>query len=268
MAKKEEESRLAQILRQELKAGRGLADALSNSYKERQRERNDFRKYFPKGGVAGLALQSMFGKPYQYRDRKTTQQQSVQTKTQTTNLSYTKKLVSNTSDMARDMRIMKINMIRLVSGMGIKAYNERSGVNRVPSKVNTNVKSGNSGPGNRSNVGSGILGQAVGGLFGAASFATDVAGGIVRGIVGVLGTGFKIGAGILGGVASVLGSVVGGALTLGGGLIGGIFRGLASAVSGMGLMGIIALAGAGFLAHRLSQSITVFWNERGRILQR
>jgi len=255
MAKKEEESRLAQILRQELKAGRGLADALSNSYKERQRERNDFRKYFPKGGVAGLALQSMFGKPYQYRDRKTTQQQTAQTKTQTTNLSYTKKLVSNTSDMARDMRIMKINMIRFVSGMGIKAYNEKNRVNRVPSKMNTNVKSGTASS-NRGNVGSGILGQAVGGLFGAASFVGDIAGGIVRGIVGVLGSGFKIGAGILGGVASILGSVVGGALTLGGGLIGGIFRGLASAVSGMGLMGIIALAGAGFLAYRLSQSIT------------
>jgi muramidase (phage lysozyme) len=253
MAKKEEESRLAQILRQELKAGKGLADALTSSYKERQRERSDFRKYFPKGGVAGLALQSMFGKPYQYKDRKTTQQQTTQTKTQTTNLSYTKKLVSNTSDMARDMRIMKINMIRFVSGMGIKAYNEK---NRVPSKVNTNVKSGTSGTSNRGNTGSGILGQTVGGLFGAASFATDVAGGIVRGIVGVLGSGFKIGAGILGGLASVLGSVIGGVLSIGGGVIGGIFRGLAAAFSGMGLMGVIALAGAGFLVYQLSKSIT------------
>ena len=76
--------------------------------------------------------------------------------------------------------------------------------------MNTNVKSGTSGTGNKSSAGSGILGQTVGGLFGAASFATDVAGGIVRGIVGVLGSGFKIGAGILGGLASVLGSVIGG----------------------------------------------------------
>lgn len=254
MAKKEEESRLAQILRQELKAGKGLADALTNSYRERQKERSDFRKYFPKGGVAGLALQSMFGKPYQYRDRKSAQQQNTQTKTQTNNLSFTKKIASNTDSMAKDMRIMKINMIRFVSGMGIKAYNEKNRSSRVSPKTNTNVKSGTSGGG--SNSGSGILGQAVGGLFGAASFVGDVAGGIVRGIVSVLGTGFKIGAGILGGVASILGSVVGGVLSVGGGMIGGIFRGLASAVSGMGLMGVIALAGAGFLAYKLSQSIT------------
>ena len=263
MAKKEEESRLAQILRQELKAGKGLADALTNSYRERQKERNDFRRFFPKGGVPGLALQSMFGKPYQYRDRKAAQQQDTQTKTQTTNLSYTKKLVSNTSDMARDMRIMKINMIRFVSAMGkmglkdsrgkaLKAYNESDKTTKIQPKGKSSSAAGRSGGGGSG----GPLGQVVGGLFGAASFATDVAGGIVRNLVGVLGTGFKIGAGILGGVASVLGSVVGGVLSVGGGIAGGLFRGLASAVSGMGLMGVIALAGAGFLAYRLSQSIT------------
>lgn len=263
MAKKEEESRLAQILRQELKAGRGLVDALSNSYKERQRERNDFRKYFPKGGVAGLALQSMFGKPYQYGNRKAAQQQAAQTKTQTTNLSYTKKLVSNTSDMARDMRIMKINMIRFVSAMGkmglkdsrgrpLKPYNESDKKTKIQPKGKSSSAAGSRSGGG----GGGVLGQVVGGLFGAASFATDVAGGIVRNLVGFLGSGFKIGAGILGGLASVLGSVVGGVLSVGGGIVGGLFRGIAGAISGMGLMGVIALAGVGFLAYRLSQSIT------------
>jgi hypothetical protein len=254
MAKKEEESRLAQILRQELKAGRGLADALSNSYREKQKERADLRRYFPKGGVAGLALQSMFGKPYQYKERQTTQQQTAQKKTQTANLSLTKRLVTNSDSMAKDMRIMKINMIRFVKGMGLKPYNERNVTSRVPSRTGTNrnttTNSGNGG------IGGGILGQAVGGLFGAASFVGDVASGIVKGIVSVLGTGFKIGAGILGGVASILGTVVGGVISIGGGVVGGIFRGLASAVSGMGLMGVIALAGAGFLAYRLSKSIT------------
>ena len=38
MAKKEEESRLAQILRQELKAGKGLADALKSSLQEKRKE--------------------------------------------------------------------------------------------------------------------------------------------------------------------------------------------------------------------------------------
>ena len=172
MAKKEEESRLAQILRQELKAGKGLADALTNSYRERQKERNDFRRFFPKGGVPGLALQSMFGKPYQYRDRKTTQQQTAQTKTQTTNLSYTKKLVSNTSDMARDMRIMKINMIRFVSAMGkmglkdsrgkaLKAYNESDKTTKIQPKGKSSSAAGRSGGGGSG----GPLGQVVGCLF-------------------------------------------------------------------------------------------------------
>ena len=250
------ESRLAEILRAELKAGKGLAEALSTSYKERAKERSDLRRMFPQYGVLGQVMRSVGGSAYKYGAPKSVAEKKEQKEKTVANVAV-KMMARNTSvlpAMARDMNIMKRNMQELVSIWGNrKITRAESGYLRVGQKRATpQTKQGGSTTQPRTNS---LLGNVAGGLFGAASFATDLAGGLIKGVLGVLGTGLKLGGGLLLGAASVLGSLFSGVIGIGGGLIGGLFRGLASAVSGMGLFGLIALAGVGFLTYQMSKSI-------------
>lgn len=249
------ESRLAEILREELKAGKGLANALSTAQKERAKERADLRRLFPQQGVLGQVMQSMLGKGYKYKAPLSADEKRDQTTKAitTTAIKVTAKNTAVLPAMARDMNIMKRNMQELVHIWGgRKATRAESGYLKVAQQKKTAPSSGKQGSGAPSSV----MGQVANGLFGAASFAADLAGGLVKGIVSVLGTGLKIGGGLLLGAASIFGSLFSGIIGIGGGLIGGIFKGLASAVSGMGLFGLIALAGAGFLVYQLSKSIS------------
>jgi len=251
------ESRLAEILRAELKAGKGLAEALSTSYKERAKERADLRKMFPQYGVLGQVMRSIGGSAYKYGAPKSVAEKKEQKEKTVANVAV-KMMARNTSvlpAMARDMNIMKRNMQELVSIWGNrKITRAESGYLKVAGQRRATPQTKQGGTPAQSKTNS-FLGNVAGGLFGAASFATDLAGGLIKGVLSVLGTGLKLGGGLLLGAASVLGSLFSGVIGVGGGLIGGLFRGLTSAVSSMGLFGLIALAGAGFLTYQISKSI-------------
>ena len=251
------ESRLAEILRAELKAGKGLAEALSTSYKERAKERSDLRRMFPQYGVLGQVMRSVGGSAYKYGAPKSVAEKKEQKEKTVANVAV-KMMARNTSvlpAMARDMNIMKRNMQELVSIWGNrKITRAESGYLKVAGQRRATPQTKQGGTPAQSKTNS-LLGNVAGGLFGAASFATDLAGGLIKGVLSVLGTGLKLGGGLLLGAASVLGSLFSGVIGVGGGLIGGLFRGLTSAVSSMGLFGLIALAGAGFLTYQISKSI-------------
>ena len=253
----QKESRLAQILRQELKAGTNLPQALAMANVASLREKGDYRNLFPKSGVLGQVLRASLGKGYQY-DR------SVQSTSSgrgaagnaagTLTAGATRLTARNTMvlpAMARDMNIMKQNIASLVRATGKKSFArpERNYLGMGPKKAKPGA-----GAGSSSSAGGGdsVLGK----LFSGAGFAASLASGIVSNIFSVMGSMLSFGGSLISGAVGILGSVLGGALNIGGGILGGVLGGLGSVVRGMGIFGIIALAGAGFLMYQISKNIT------------
>lgn len=253
----QKESRLAQILRQELKAGTNLPQALAMANVASLREKGDYRNLFPKSGVLGQVLRASLGKGYQYdRSIKSTSSGRGAAGNAAGNLTAgaTRLTARNTMvlpAMARDMNIMKQNIASLVRSTGKKSFAkpERNYLGMGAKKPKPGAGAGSSSP---AGGGDSVLGK----LFSGAGFAASLASGIVSNIFSVMGSMLSFGGSLISGAVGIIGSVLGGALNIGGGILGGLLGGLGSVVKGMGIFGIIALAGAGFLMYQISKNIT------------
>ena len=252
----QKESRLAQILRQELKAGTNLPQALAMANVASLREKGDYRNLFPKSGVLGQVLRASLGKGYQYdRSVKSTSagRGAAGNAAGTLTAGATRLTARNTMvlpAMARDMNIMKQNIASLVRATGKKSFArpERNYLGMGTKKPKPGAAAGSSSSGG----GDSVLGK----LFSGAGFAASLASGIVSNIFSVMGSMLSFGGSLISGAVGIIGSVLGGALNIGGGILGGLLGGLGSVVRGMGIFGIIALAGAGFLMYQISKNIT------------
>jgi hypothetical protein len=255
----EKESRLAQILRSELKSGKGMSDSLLNAFAANMKEQKDWRKVFPKQGVFGQVMRGVFGQGYRYGAKAQRESAGSSGSGLSSVTAGAIRITARNSmflpSMARDMNIMKQNMQLLVRASGRRAYSRpESGFNKIklgaPKKTAPKASSGAGGGA------ADIAGGVVGGIFSTFSFVSSLAGSIVKGLGSVLGTGLSIGGSLISGAAGLLGSVFSGIMGVGGGILSGVLGGLASIVSGMGIFGIIALAGAGYLAYAISKSVT------------
>lgn len=255
---KTSESRLAQILREELKSGGGLVSSLAIASSESQREKYDVRNVFPKTGVLGQVLEQVLGKGYRYGGRKSASA-SADSGTGAVGSAVSAGAVRLTARntmvlpaMARDMNIMKRNMQELVSIWGGKKsiktraetnYLRTGGRVKKPPSASTSATSPASGDTTLSKLSSGI------------GFVGTLAAGIVSGLFGILTSGLSFAGSVLGSAASLIGTALSGMMGIGGSVVSTIFGGLASVVSGMGIFGLVALAGAGFLVYQISKSI-------------
>jgi len=255
----EKESRLAQILRSELKSGKGMSDSLLNAFAANMKEQKDWRKVFPKQGVFGQVMRGVFGQGYRYGAKAQRESAGTSGSGLSSVTAGAIRITARNSmvlpSMARDMNIMKQNMQLLVRASGRKAYSKpEAGFNKFklggPKKQSPKAAPSSSGGVTD------IAGGVVGGIFSTFSFVSSLAGSIVKGLGSVLGTGLSIGGSLISGAAGLLGSVFSGIMGVGGGILSGVLGGLASIVSGMGIFGIIALAGAGYLAYTISKSVT------------
>lgn len=256
----EKESRLAQILRSELKSGKGMSDSLLNAFAANMKEQKDWRKVFPKQGVFGQVMRGVFGQGYRYGAKAQRESAGSSGSGLSSVTAGAIRITARNSmflpSMARDMNIMKQNMQLLVRASGRKAYGKpETDFHKFkiggPKKAAPKAASSSGGGGVTD-----IAGGVVGGIFSTFSFVSSLAGSIVKGLGSVLGTGLSIGGSLISGAAGLLGSVFSGIMGVGGGILSGVLGGLASIVSGMGIFGIIALAGAGYLAYAISKSVT------------
>ena len=256
----EKESRLAQILRAELKSGKGMSDSLLNAFAANMKEQKDWRKVFPKQGVFGQVMRGVFGQGYRYGAKAQKESAGTSGSGLSSVTAGAIRITARNSmvlpSMAKDMNIMRQNMQLLVRASGRKAYSQ-------PEKDFHKFKIGGpKKPSPKASPGAGaggvtdIAGGVMGGIFSTFSFVSSLAGSIVKGLGSVLGTGLSIGGSLISGAAGLLGSVFSGIMGVGGGILSGVLGGLASIVSGMGIFGIIALAGAGYLAYAISKSVT------------
>jgi murein DD-endopeptidase MepM/ murein hydrolase activator NlpD len=253
----QKESRLAQILRQELQAGTNLPQALAMANVASLREKGDYRNLFPKSGVLGQVLRASLGKGYQYgRSAQSTSAARGSAGSSAGALSAGAIRLTARNSMflpviARDMNIMKQNIASLVRATGKRAF---AGTERDYLKMGAKKPRPGAGAGSSSSAGGGD--SALSKLFSGAGFAASLASGIVSNIFSVMGSMLSFGGSLISGAVGIIGSVLGGALNIGGGILGGLLGGLGSVVRGMGIFGIIALAGAGFLMYQISKNIT------------
>ena len=194
------ESRLAQILRQELKAGTNLPQALAMANVASLREKGDYRNLFPKSGVLGQVLRASLGKGYQY-DRSAQSTSSGRgaagNAAGTLTAGATRLTARNTMvlpAMARDMNIMKQNIASLVRATGKKSFAkpERNYLGMGAKKPKPGA-----GAGSSSSAGGGdsVLGK----LFSGAGFAASLASGIVSNIFSVMGSMLSFGGSLISG---------------------------------------------------------------------
>lgn len=209
------ESRLAEIFRQELKKDKGLMAAFLTGAGERAKEKSDFRNYLPKSGITGAITERMFGKPYRAGSSNKNKDSKVE---RTGDISSSKYIPG----MAKDMNLMRLNMQKMVTIWGGK-----------PSKsVSTNMLKGTDTK-IASKEAKEDSGSSGGGLLGG---------------LGSLGGGLmSLGGSLFSGIASVFGGIASG--------VGGILGGLGKVFSGAGLIGLIAMAGIGWLISELFTNV-------------
>jgi hypothetical protein len=209
------ESRLAEIFRQELKKDKGLMAAFLTGAGERMKEKSDIRNYLPKSGITGAITERMFGKPYRAGSSNTNKDSKVERTRDISNSKYI-------PGMAKDMNLMRLNMQKMVTIWGGKpsksvSTNMLKGTDTKIAPKEAKEDSGSSG----------------GGLLGG---------------LGSLGGGLmSLGGSLFSGIASVFGGIASG--------VGGILGGLGKVFSGAGLIGLIAMAGIGWLISELFTNV-------------
>jgi hypothetical protein len=245
----EQKSRFEQIYRQQTQSGQGTFSALGSTARERAKERADLRRMFPNTGMLGAMLESAFGKAYKAGSKggkagaMSGGASSLDDKTLNVIRMNTAIFAKNSMvlpGMARDMNVMRQNITRLTKHTTgnaatradahfLKAKERESAYESAISKGSADKKS--------------AVGKVAGG-----------AGGIFKSLFGgigsILGGTLAIGGSIISTLVSGLGSVLG----IVGGVAGGILGTIGSAVAGMGIYGIVALAGAGYLISRMNKS--------------
>lgn len=245
----ERRSRFEQIYRQQTQAGEGTFSAIGSAARERARERADLRRLFPNTGMLGAMLESAFGKPYRAGQKggkagaMTGGASPLDDKSLNVIRMNTAIMAKNSMvlpGMARDMNVMRQNISRLTkhtTGSAatradthfLKAKEREASYESAIAKGSADKKS--------------AVGKVAGG---ASSLFKSLFGGIGSFLGGTLAIGGSIISSLVSGLGSVLGIV--------GGVAGGILGAIGSAVSGLGIMGIIALAGAGYMISRMSKS--------------
>ena len=227
------ESRLAEIYKQELKSG-GLFGAFVSALGERRKERTDFRRILPQSGITGAAFQKVFGRPYRYGSSggtmrtigggSTTDSSPAMTE-KITRLGITSTITAkNTSVlpmMARDMNIMRQNMQKMVKLSGGTPTNKadmffKRSLDRESMYESRFKKEGGSA---LTPVASTQSSQATTSMFG--------------GIGSIFSS-----------IASTFGSVA-----------GGLLSGLTNIFSKIGVVGMIAFVGIGWLIKQLFENV-------------
>lgn len=227
------ESRLAEIYKQELKSG-GLFGAFVSALGERRKERTDFRRILPQSGITGAAFQKVFGRPYRYGSSggtmrtigggSTTDSSPAMTE-KITRLGITSTITAkNTSVlpmMARDMNIMRQNMQKMVKLSGGTPTNKadmffKRSLDRENMYESRFKKEGGSA---LTPVSSTQSSQATTSMFG--------------GIGSIFSS-----------IASTFGSVA-----------GGLLSGLTNIFSKIGVVGMIAFVGIGWLIKQLFENV-------------
>lgn len=217
------ESRFAEIYRQQLKKDKGLFGGLMSAAGERTKERADIRRILPQSGVTGAISQRLFGKPYR-SGTVADKMDSAKISRVDYNSQLTAKNTSVLPAMAKEMNLTRLNMQKLVVLAGGKA-------SKTPTLKNTALST----PKEKSGLG--IVGSV-------APIGGSLGGGLFSGI-----------GGLLGGAMSGIGSVFSGIASFFGNVGGGLLKGISSLFSGMGFLGIILLAGVGFLVSELFRNV-------------
>jgi GH24 family phage-related lysozyme (muramidase) len=217
------ESRLAEIYKMELK-NKGLLSALVSAAGERSKEKTDFRRLLPSSGITGAAFGKMFGKPYQYGQKKSSVGNrgsssidregdsglSKEANEKLTRISSDLRITAKNTivlpAMARDMNLMRLNIQKMVKLSGGKATKdpdalwkdkkEREKQYKGQLKQNTDKskeKTPTPADGGEKEKGGGVLmgllGMAGAGVMGIASLITSFFGTIFKVILasGVIG---------------------------------------------------------------------------------
>jgi hypothetical protein len=247
----EQRSRFEQIYRQKTKEGEGTFSALGEAARERAKERADLRRLFPNTGMLGAMLESAFGKAYKAgakdakKDSKPASERGAsafEDKSLNVIRMNTAIMAKNSMvlpGMARDMNVMRQNITRLTKhttgSAATKAdahflkakEREAAYETQIAGKTPAEKREERAKP-------------AAGGIF------KSLFGGIGSILGGTLALGGSVISSLVSGLGSVLGAV--------GGVASGILGVVGSAVSGLGIMGIIALAGAGYLISKMNKS--------------
>jgi hypothetical protein len=216
-----------------LKSG-GLFGAFVSALGERRKERTDFRRILPQSGITGAAFQKVFGRPYRYGSSggtmrtigggSTTDSSPAMTE-KITRLGITSTITAkNTSVlpmMARDMNIMRQNMQKMVKLSGGTPTNKadmffKRSLERESIYESRFKKEGGSA---LTPVASSQSSQATTSMFG--------------GIGSIFSS-----------IASTFGSVA-----------GGLLSGLTNIFSKIGVVGMIAFVGVGWLIKQLFENV-------------
>jgi hypothetical protein len=245
----ERRSRFEELYRQQTQSGQGTFSALGSAARERARERADLRRLFPNTGMLGAMLESTFGKAYKSGQKggkagaMSGGASPLDDKALNVIRMNTAIMAKNSMvlpGMARDMNVMRQNIARMTKATTgtaatradthfLKAKERESAYESAISKGSADKKS--------------AVGKVSGG---ASSLFKSIFGGIGSFLGGTLALGGSIISSLVSGLGSVLGIV--------GGVAGGILGAIGSAVSGLGIMGIIALAGAGYMISQMNKS--------------
>ena len=242
------ESRALEIFRKELEKN-GILKSFLSSKKERIKETLDPRNLLlPQTGYTGAISRKFFGKPYRYGGYNVRNVGGGATG----QISEVKPLVEKISsmdigikiiakntmalpNMSRDMNVMRQNVQKLVKISGGKPStkadafftksSEREALYENQFLKEKGGSKENKKPDEQKSSGS---------LFG--------------GILGGIGS-------LFGGAISGIGSIFSGVASFFGSIGGGIISGLASVFSGMGIVGVLLLAGIGFLIKELFTNV-------------
>ena len=242
------ESRALEIFRKELEKN-GILKSFLSSKKERIKETLDPRNLLlPQTGYTGAISRKFFGKPYRYGGYNVRNVGGGATG----QISEVKPLVEKISsmdigikiiakntmalpNMSRDMNVMRQNVQKLVKISGGKPStkadafftksSEREALYENQFLKEKGGSKENKKPDEQKSSGS---------LFG--------------GILGSIGS-------LFGGAISGIGSIFSGVASFFGNIGGGIISGLASVFSGMGIVGVLLLAGIGFLIKELFRNV-------------
>lgn len=243
----EKRSRFEQIYRQQTQAGEGTFSAIGTAARERARERADLRRMFPNTGMLGAMLESAFGKPYRAGSKagkagQVSGASPLDDKSLNVIRMNTAIMAKNSMvlpGMARDMNVMRQNITRLTKHTtGSAATRADAHFLKAKERESAYESAIDKGSDKKSAVGK-VAG-------GASNLFKSLFGGIGSFLGGTLAIGGSIISSLVSGLGSVLGIV--------GGVAGSILGAVGSAIGGLGIMGIIALAGAGYMISQMNKS--------------
>lgn len=248
----EQRSRFEQIYRQKTQAGEGTFSAIGSAARERARERADLRRLFSDKGMLGAMLESAFGKAYKYKpkEEKKVSESEKETRLESKELNVIRintALAAKNSmvlpGMARDMNVMRQNIVRMTKATtGTAATKADAQFLKSRERELSYETALQKKEGTRTDTKSKVSPVSAGqGLF------KSIFGG-VGSLLGGIGSVIK-------GTGSIVGSIFSGLSSLIGGVAGGVFKVASSVFSGFGLAGILLAVLTGSLLTSLYKGL-------------